>query len=508
MGIKEFLRKTKIEKKKNIADYKGKTIAVDTYSWIHKGMYTCGEEVLSRNDITGIFAYFKSKINKMLSLDIKVVLVFDGDKLNLKGNTESNREENRKKIMDKINLLKRKGNQVEAGKLYSQAIDVTPEMALCLKEKLEEEFPYNLEFIVAPYEADSELAYLSKIGYVDVIISEDSDLLIFGGKVMFYKMDNQFNGDEVKLDELQNCENFDFKNWTHDEIICFAILCGCDYLDSPKQVKFSNAYKLFSKTKSIKSCLTELQGKIDDDYLGKFACAYLCFKYQRVYCPVQKKMKALNPFEDKDEDFRAMAFSHYKSYSFLGEMIHDPTLSDLVNFRICPITKKEFRSDKQYLVKRSKNYESRKRLSIKKSNDKLSLGKGQLFAYKLSLKKEVKETVLFQEFDNMNNSQSKTTEVINSDRKQSHRKFDWSVAKNIRTSNLKSTQLLTKFSDFKKQEKPIPHIVLAKNTIANFKTNLGFDDENPIQNNKVIHEKHKRDLMPRSKSILDVFRGF
>ena len=61
-------------------------------------------------------------------------------------------------------------------------------------------------------------------------------------------MDKNFDGEEVALDQLKNCKNFDFKGWSHNQIISFAILCGCDYLDSPKQIGFSNAYKIFSKS--------------------------------------------------------------------------------------------------------------------------------------------------------------------------------------------------------------------------------------------------------------------
>ena len=33
---------------------------------------------------------------------------------------------------------------------------------------------------MAPYEADAQLAYLNKIGVAQIIITEDSDLLLFG----------------------------------------------------------------------------------------------------------------------------------------------------------------------------------------------------------------------------------------------------------------------------------------------------------------------------------------
>ena len=47
--------------------------------------------------------------------------------------------------------------------------------------------------MVAPYEADAQLAYLEKQGIADIVITEDSDLLAFGCKKVFFKMDQ--NGD-------------------------------------------------------------------------------------------------------------------------------------------------------------------------------------------------------------------------------------------------------------------------------------------------------------------------
>ena len=45
------------------------------------------------------------------------------------------------------------------------------------------------DYIVSPYESDAQLTYLKKIGLVDYILSEDSDLLVFGSaeftKVIF-----------------------------------------------------------------------------------------------------------------------------------------------------------------------------------------------------------------------------------------------------------------------------------------------------------------------------------
>lgn len=36
------------------------------------------------------------------------------------------------------------------------------------------------DFPVAPYEADSQLAYLNQCGIAQLVITEDSDLILFG----------------------------------------------------------------------------------------------------------------------------------------------------------------------------------------------------------------------------------------------------------------------------------------------------------------------------------------
>lgn len=38
----------------------------------------------------------------------------------------------------------------------------------------------DVNVIVAPYEADAQLAYLSQNKIVDVVVTQDSDLIVFG----------------------------------------------------------------------------------------------------------------------------------------------------------------------------------------------------------------------------------------------------------------------------------------------------------------------------------------
>lgn len=47
----------------------------------------------------------------------------------------------------------------------------------------------EVEYIVAPYEADAQMAYMVKSGLADFAISEDSDLVAYGCPKILMKLD-------------------------------------------------------------------------------------------------------------------------------------------------------------------------------------------------------------------------------------------------------------------------------------------------------------------------------
>jgi len=59
-------------------------------------------------------------------------------------------------------------------------IKVEPSVESCLhvifKQVLRQE---NVEYVVAPYEADAQMAFLARNGHVDLVITEDSDLIAY-----------------------------------------------------------------------------------------------------------------------------------------------------------------------------------------------------------------------------------------------------------------------------------------------------------------------------------------
>ena len=77
-----------------------------------------------------------------------------------------------------LNERTKANRRAGAGKLFSKIVE---ELLVALRER-------SLPFLVAPYEADGQLAYLSRERLIDLIITEDSDLVAQGGRCMVYKM--------------------------------------------------------------------------------------------------------------------------------------------------------------------------------------------------------------------------------------------------------------------------------------------------------------------------------
>ena len=67
-----------------------------------------------------------------------------------------------------------KGKRRDALKLFRQGVSITYKDHV---EAIKRCRALGVECIVAPYERDSQLTLLQKMGLIDFIISEDSDLL-------------------------------------------------------------------------------------------------------------------------------------------------------------------------------------------------------------------------------------------------------------------------------------------------------------------------------------------
>lgn len=157
----------------------------------------------------------------------------------------------------------------------------------------------NVPYVVAPYEADAQLAYLERAGYVDGIITEDSDLLVFGCKNVHFKLDaKEATVVSISRSDLGSpaliVDSMSFVGWSDDQFRWMAMLSGCDYLPSINGVGLKTAWTLLKKHKTFDKVIRALrmEGKKDvpSGYLRSFQFAEKVFLHQRVYDPGLEKL--------------------------------------------------------------------------------------------------------------------------------------------------------------------------------------------------------------------------
>ena len=262
-------------------------------------------------------------------------IVFDGDYLPSKAATEveraKRREESKKKGLELYKLNKTSQAQLELQK----AIDVTPEMALQLIDELKKT---GVQYVVAPYEADAQLVYLERQGIIQGILSEDSDLLVFGAKLLLTKLDQYGDCIEINRTNFTACREISLVGWSDADFRRMAILSGCDYLASINRMGLKSAYRLVRKYKTIEKILRMLsfdgQYQVPPGYLEAFYKAELTFLHQRVFCPLKKDVVMMTEpqMDAQPEDF-----------SFVGGHVERDIALGVANGDLDPMTKQPIR---------------------------------------------------------------------------------------------------------------------------------------------------------------------
>lgn len=218
-------------------------------------------------------------------------LIFDGDYLPSKAATEADREKRREESRRAGLELLNAGKTSQAHAELQKAVDVTPSMARQLIDELKKN---GVQYMVAPYEADAQMVYLERKGIIDGILSEDSDLLVFGAKCLLTKLDQYGNCIEINKADFCACKEITLTGWTETEFRQMAILSGCDYLANINNMGLKTAYRMLRRHKTIEKVLRMLSfdGKyrVPKGYLEDFYRAELTFLHQRVFCPKTQRL--------------------------------------------------------------------------------------------------------------------------------------------------------------------------------------------------------------------------
>jgi len=292
MGIQGLLPLLKsIHKPCHLKHFSGQTLAVDAYGWLHRGAIACAIDLAQAKPTRKWLDFVMHRVRMLQHFNVTPYLVFDGDYLPSKSGTEKDRAARRRESRTKGLEFLRLGKSSLAQAELQKSIDVTPEMARQLIDELKK---LCLPYIVAPYEADSQMVYLERCGSVNGIISEDSDLLVFGARCLLTKLDQYGECIMINRDDFTACREISLVGWSDADFRLMAILNGCDYLAGIEKMGLKTAYRLIRKHKTLDRIIRSVQFegkiKVPPGYVESFASAEATFLYQWVYCPQSRSL--------------------------------------------------------------------------------------------------------------------------------------------------------------------------------------------------------------------------
>lgn len=303
LNLHKFL--DRCSSKNHLSSLRGQVVGVDAMCWLHRGAVASAWELLTGLDTDKFLRFFVKMLVLCNVCGVKPIIVFDGASLPAKAKEESERRERRaentKRAKDEIEKRKLSSFGQVDSKLRSmivQSVSISPEMITRTMSVLRR---LNVDFVVAPYEADAQLAFMYRQGLIAGVVSEDSDLIAFGCHRLLSKMD--MNGDfvDVKLDwafkgpDLPNKpqdlgELGKFERWTESMFVDLCILSGSDYkLGKIAGIGIKKAFQLLNRLRNLPRIVEEISRskgwtkEAKETFLEEFNRAKVAFQRHRVF---------------------------------------------------------------------------------------------------------------------------------------------------------------------------------------------------------------------------------
>ena len=262
MGIKSLTKLIKDKSPESIKtdqlhNLSGKKVAIDASLILYqcllnvrnKGSMLKNKENKVTSHINGIFY----KIINYLSLNIEPIFIFDGKPPEEKDKIIKERQAKAKTAKDNMSNAK---TIEEKNKLEKKSMRLTCEHINDIKKLLN---LMGITYLHIEGEGEAIASELCRIGYVDYVITEDMDSLVFGCPKL-----------------IRNCLDKNIKNLniSQERFIELCILCGCDYLPNISKIGQSKALQIINKYDKIEDFVNSKHNyNIPEDYISKFYSA-------------------------------------------------------------------------------------------------------------------------------------------------------------------------------------------------------------------------------------------
>ena len=182
MGIPGLLKQVgPLIKKENLFSIaRGRRLGVDGHVWLHQLAYAFAQCIVVDKDYQPLARQFLQQALFAQSHGVSLVFVFDGAPTPAKRETDQARQVRRAKALAKLQL----GLEPDANTLRAAVGLGWPAVEAVIGLLRQ----YGIPYIVAPYEADVQLALLCEESMVWGVTTVDSDFILHGMKNIFFKV--------------------------------------------------------------------------------------------------------------------------------------------------------------------------------------------------------------------------------------------------------------------------------------------------------------------------------
>ncbi|MGM5484613.1 MAG: flap endonuclease-1 [Nanobdellota archaeon] len=228
-----------VSKETSMEELRGKTLVVDGYNILYQFLSSLrmrdGTPLQdSKGNITSHLNGLFLRSVRIMSYGIKLVFVFDGKHPELKRKEVERRKELKEKAKEEYNKAAEK-EDIEGMKKYSSRISsLTKDMVEEAKELLD---GLGIPWVQAPTEGEAQAAHMVKKGDCDMVVSQDTDALLFGASHVVRnltisqkkKKQNKLSYDNIKPQLFDLSENLNELGVDQDHLIALSMLVGTDF---------------------------------------------------------------------------------------------------------------------------------------------------------------------------------------------------------------------------------------------------------------------------------------
>lgn len=259
--------------------YKNKSFGFDAYNILYQFLTTIigidGNPLKNnQGSVTSHLNGLFYRVLNLLSNDIKIYFVFDGESIDLKQKTLDERRTRKDFAKESFEQAVTQGNLEDMYKFSRRMITIDDEI---IKESKQLLSFMGVGVIDAPTEAEAQISYMTKNNLLDYTVSQDFDCLLFGSPNLVRNLTiskkkkipskNIYANVPPEIIYLEKV--YDKLNLSREKLINLAILIGTDFNEKIKGIGPKTALKLvreFNNFSEIEKYLKEKNKKVNFDY--------------------------------------------------------------------------------------------------------------------------------------------------------------------------------------------------------------------------------------------------